>query len=52
MKLKHRQNKFHVIVNAMSIVQLAVQIKYGITINVNVSVKIFASKKRIIAGTL
>ena len=40
------------IVNANSIVQLAVQIKYEITINVNEGIESFLSTKRIIAGIL
>ena len=39
-KLRQQKNIFHAIVNANSIVQLAIQIKNGITKDVNVNVKI------------
>ena len=52
MKLKQRQNIFHVIVNANSIVQHVIQIKNGIIKHVNVNVKTIVSPKKIIAGIL
>ena len=39
MKLKQRQNTFHVIVNANLIVQHVIQIKNGVTKHVNVNAK-------------
>ena len=39
-------------VNASSIVQLAIQIKNGITVNVNVSVKSIVHEENIIVGIL
>ena len=52
MKLKHWQNIFHVIANANSVVQPAVQIRNGITKLVNVNVKVIAHAKKIIVGIL
>ena len=52
MKLKQWQKIFHVITNANSIVQLAVQIKNGITRLVNVNVKITVHAKKIVVGIL
>ena len=46
MKLKQRQNIFHVIVNPSSIVQHVVQIKNGIIKYANVNVKIIVSAKK------
>ena len=48
MKLKQWQNKFHVIVNADSIVQYVIQIENGIIKHVNVNVKIIICVKKII----
>ena len=50
--LKHSLNIFHVILNGNSIVQHIIQIKNGILINVNVSLKSVISAKKIIAGIL
>ena len=52
MKLKQRQNTFHVIVNANLIVQHVIQIKNGVTKHVNVNVKIIVNAKKIIVGIL
>ena len=52
MKLKQRQNIFHVIVNANSITQLDIRIKNRITALVNVNVKIVEHAKKIIVGIL
>ena len=52
MKLKQRQNIFHVIVNANSITQLDIRIKNRITTLVNVNVKIVEHAKKIIVGIL
>ena len=52
MKLKQRKNIFHVIVNAMSIVQHVIQIKNRIMKHVNVNVKIIINTKKIIVGIL
>ena len=52
MKIKDWKNLFHAIENADSIVQQAFQIKNGIMIYVNVSVKSIARAKNIIAGIL
>ena len=49
-KVKHWQNIFHVIANANSTVQHVIQIKNGIVINVNVSVKRMTRAKKIIVG--
>ena len=43
---------FHVIVNANSIVQLAIQIKNEIMINANASVKAIVQAKKVIVGIL
>ena len=45
LKLKQWENIFHVIVNANSIVQHAIQIKNGIIKEVNVNVKVISVKK-------
>ena len=50
MELKQRQNMFHVIVNANSLVQHIIKIKNGIIKHVNVNVKIIISAKKIIVG--
>ena len=50
MKLKHYWNILDVIVNVNSIVQHVIQMKNGIIINVNVSVKAIISAKDIMAG--
>ena len=50
MKLKQRQNIFHMIVNANSIVQYVIQIKNGIIKHVNVYVRIIVSAKKFIVG--
>ena len=53
MKLKSRQNIFHLIVNAHSIVQHVTRIKDGIIKHVNVNAKITVNeKKKIIVGIL
>ena len=52
LKLKQWENIFHVIVNAKSIVQHAIQIKNGIIKEVNVNVKVIISVKKIIAVIL
>ena len=54
MKLKQLLNIFHVIVNANSIVQIAIQIKNGTkkTKLANVDVKIIMRAKKIIVGIL
>ena len=52
MRLKQRQNIFHMIVNANSIVQLAVQIKNGRIKHANVNVKIIISANKITVGIL
>ena len=52
MKLKQRQNIFHVTVNANSIVQHVIEIKNGILKHANVNVKIIISTKKIITGIL
>ena len=52
MKLKQWQNIFPVIVNANSIVQLAIQITNGIAKLVNVNVKVTIHAKKIIVGIL
>ena len=54
MKLKQLLNIFHVIVNANSIVQIAIQIKNGTkkTKLANVDVKIIIRAKKIIIGIL
>ena len=54
MKLKQLLNIFHVIVNANSIVQIAIQIKNEtkITKLANVDVKIIIRAKKIIVGIL
>ena len=54
MKLKQLLNIFHVIVNANSIVQIAIQIKNGMkkTKLANVNVKIIIRAKKIIVGIL
>ena len=53
MKLKSRQNIFHLIANAHSIVQHVTRIKDGIIKHVNVNVKITVNeKKKIIVGIL
>ena len=51
-KAKKWQKIFHVIVNAISIVQHVTQIKNGIAKLVNVNVKTIISAKKIIAGIL
>ena len=51
-KLKQGQNIFHLVVNANSIKQLAIQTKNGILKHVNMSVKIIVHAKEIIVGTL
>ena len=48
MKLKPLHNIFHVIVNANSIIQHAIQIRNGIIKHVNVNVKIIVYAKKII----
>ena len=52
MKPKQWQNKFHVNVNANSIVQHVIQIKNETTKHVNVSAKIMISFKNIIFAIL
>ena len=52
MKLEHWENMFHMIVNAYSIVQHAVQTKNGMMINVNFSLKSVAHAKKIVVGIL
>ena len=52
MKLKQRQNRFHAIVKANSIVQHVIQIKNEIMKHVTVNVKIIISAKKIIVGIL
>ena len=52
MKLKQRQNIFHVTVNTNSIVELAIQIKNTIIEYVNVNVKIIISANKITVGIL
>ena len=52
MKPKQKQNIFHVIVNANSIVQYKSQIKNGVIKHVNVNVKITPGAKKIIFGIL
>ena len=52
MKLKQRKYIFHVIVNAISIVQHVIQIKNRIMKHVNVNVKIIINTKNIIVGIL
>ena len=52
MKLKQRKYIFHVIVNAISIVQHVIQIKNRIMKHVNVNVKIIINTKKIIVGIL
>ena len=52
MKLKQWQNILHVIINANSIVQLAIQIKNGITKLFNMNEKVIVNVKNIIAGIL
>ena len=52
MKPKQKQNIFHVIVNANSIVQYKSQIKNGVIKHVNVNVKITLGAKKIIFGIL
>ena len=52
MKLKQRQNIFHVVVNANSILQYVVQIKNGMTKHVIVNVEIIVRAKKIIFGIL
>ena len=52
MKPKQRQNIFHAIVNASSIVRHVIQIKNGIIKHVNVNVKIIEGVKKIIVGVL
>ena len=52
MKLKQWQNIFHVIVNVHSIAKLVIQIKNGIMINSNSSIKIIIRAKKIIVGIL
>ena len=47
MKLKHQYTICHVIVNANSIVQHIIQIKNGIAMNVNVTVKAIKRAKRL-----
>ena len=47
LKLKQWQNIFHVILNANSIIQLAIQIKNVIEKHINVSVKIIVHAKNI-----
>ena len=46
MKLKQRQDIFHMLANANSIVQCAIQIKNGVIKNVNVNVKIIIHAKK------
>ena len=52
MKLKPRQNIFHVIVNGNSIVQNVIQIKNEIIKHVNLNEKIIVSTKKIIVAIL
>ena len=52
MKLKQRKYIFHVIVNAISIVQHVIQIKNRIMKHVNVNVKIIINTKKITVGIL
>ena len=52
MRLKQWQNIFHMIVNANSRAQHAVQIKNGIIKHVIENVKIIVSAKKIIVGIL
>ena len=52
MKLKQRKYIFHVIVNAISIVQHVIQIKNRIMKHVNVNVKIIINTKKIVVGIL
>ena len=52
MKLEQLQNMFPVILNANSIVQLAIQIKNGIMINVNAGVKKVIHTRKVIFGIL
>ena len=52
MKLKQRQNIFHAIVKANSIMQHVIQIKNGIMKHGTVNVKIIISAKKIIVGIL
>ena len=52
MKLKQWQNIFHVILNANSIVQLAIQIKNRITKHANANVNNYCTCKNIIVGVL
>ena len=52
MKLKQRKYIFHVIVNAISVVQHVIQIKNRIMKHVNVNVKIIINTKKIIVGIL
>ena len=52
MKLKQRQNIFHVIVNKNPIVQHVIQIKNEIIKHVNVNVKIIVGAKKIIFRAL
>ena len=50
MKLKQRQNIFHVTVNAKAIVQHVIQNKNGMIKHASVNVKIIVSAKKIIVG--
>ena len=52
MKLKQWQNRFHVIINANSIVQHVIKSNNGIIKHVNMNVRIIVSAKNIIFGIL
>ena len=47
MKVKQRQNMFHVIANANSRVHDVIQVKNGIMKHVSVSVKVIVSAKKL-----
>ena len=52
MKLNQRQNIFHVIVNANSIVQYVIQVKNEIIKHVNMNSKVIVNSKNIMIGIL
>ena len=47
MKVKQRQNIFHVVLNASSIAQHEIRIKNGMIKHVNVNAKIIVNRKKI-----